>query len=240
MVGFVDDHEIEAAAEKVRGMLARGAPGRAKRSRAAGPEPLRIAAQQRVVGGRAGNVEFGLQLLPPLPDQRRRGQHEHALDHAAQQILLEHHAGLDGLAEPDLVGQQHPAAKLLQHLAHGLDLIPEGLDAAQMRQAKQFVEALRKAEMGKAFAQARYQPPSLAGGRCQRSSSGARSSSAVNGISISINGNGGMVDARGVSAAGFGLAALLGRLLALLFAFRTGPEAKCLREAVLSHSKIRA
>ena len=117
------------------------------------PEPVGIAAQQRVVGGRAGDVELGLQLLAPLPDQRRRRQHEHALDHAAQQVLLEHHAGLDGLAEPDLVGEQHPAAKLLEHLAHGLDLVPEGFDAAQMRQAEQLVEALRQAEMGEALAQ---------------------------------------------------------------------------------------
>ena len=118
------------------------------------PEPFGVAAQQRVVGGGAGDVELGLELLPPLPDQRRRSQHQHAVDHAAQQILLEHHAGLDGLAEPDLVGEQHAAAKLLEHLAHGLDLVPEGLDAAQMRQAEQLVEALREAEMGKALAQA--------------------------------------------------------------------------------------
>jgi hypothetical protein len=43
--------------------------------------------------------------------------------------LLEHHAGLDGFAEPDLVGEQHAAAELLEHLAHGFDLVPEGLDA---------------------------------------------------------------------------------------------------------------
>ena len=104
------------------------------------------------MGGRAGNVELGLELLPPLADERRRGQHEHAVDHAAQQILLEDHAGLDGLAEPDFIGEQHAAAKLLEHLAHGLDLVPEGFDAAQMRKAEQFVEALREAEMGEALA----------------------------------------------------------------------------------------
>ena len=154
MVGFVDDDEIEAAAENVRGMFAAARQRERSDQALLAPEPFRVAAQQRVVGGRAGNVELGLELLPPLPDQRRRGQHEHAVDHAAQQILLEHHAGLDGLAEPDLVGEQHAAAKLLEHLAHGLDLVPEGLDAAQMRQAEQLVEALREAEMGKALAQA--------------------------------------------------------------------------------------
>ena len=150
---LVDDDEIEAAADEPRGMLAPARQRERGDQALLVPEPVRIAAQQRVVGGRAGDVELGLQLLPPLPDQRRRGEHEHALDHAAQQILLEHHAGLDGLAEPDLVGEQHPAAKLLEHLAHGLDLVPEGFDAAQMRQAEQLVEALRQAEMGKALAQ---------------------------------------------------------------------------------------
>ena len=153
MVGFVDDHEIEAAAGDVRGMLA------AARERERGyhallrPEPRRVATQERVMGGGAGDVELGLELLAPLPDQRGRGEHKHALDHAAQQVLLEHHAGFDGLAEPDLVGEQHPASELLKHLAHGLDLIPEGLDAVEVRQAEQLVEALREAEMGKALAQ---------------------------------------------------------------------------------------
>ena len=50
------------------------------------------------------------------------------------------------LPEPDLVGQQHPAAVLLQHLADRLDLVPMGLDPAQRRQAEQFVESLEQAE----------------------------------------------------------------------------------------------
>ncbi len=105
------------------------------------------------MGGGAGDVELGLELLAPLADQRRRHQHQHVLDHSAQQVFLEHHAGLDGLAEPDFVGQQHPAAELLEHLAHRLDLVPEGLDVAQVGQAQQLVEALRQAEVSEALAQ---------------------------------------------------------------------------------------
>src|SRR5208337_5121111 len=66
---------------------------------------------------------------------------------------LEHHAGLDSLAEPDFVGQQNAAAELPQHLAHGLDLMAEGFDPMQMGQAQQLVETLRQAEMGEALAQ---------------------------------------------------------------------------------------
>ena len=102
-------------------------------------------------------VEFGLQFLPPLPDERGRRQHQHALSHAAQHIFLEDHAGLDGLAEADLVGEQHTAAELLQDLSHGFDLMPERFDAGEMGQAEQFVETLSQAEMGETFAQP---PPS--------------------------------------------------------------------------------
>ena len=115
------------------------------------------------MSGDAGDVELGLQLLAPLPHQRRRRQHQHALDHAAQQVFLEHHAGLDSLAEPDFVRQQYAAAELFQHLAHGLDLMAEGFDPMQMGQAQQLVEALRQAEMGEALAQP---VPSAVGFRC--------------------------------------------------------------------------
>src|SRR5262249_61818609 len=87
--------------------------------------------------------------LLPLPDERGRSQYQDAVDDAAQEILLEDHAGLDGLAEPDFVGKQNATAMLLEHLAHGLDLVPEGFDAAQMRQAEGLVEALRGTEMCK-------------------------------------------------------------------------------------------
>ena len=91
------------------------------------PRIVGVLAQQRVVGGRAGDVELGLQFLAPLPDQRGRGQHKHALDHAAQQIFLQHHARFHRLAEAHLVGEQDPAVELFEHLAHGLGLVPERL-----------------------------------------------------------------------------------------------------------------
>src|SRR5208337_3985745 len=44
-------------------------------------------------------------------------------------------------------------AELLQHLAHGLGLIPKDLDALEVRHAEQFVEALGQAEVGETLAQ---------------------------------------------------------------------------------------
>ena len=160
VVSLVHDNHIEAAADDAGGMLAASRECERSDQALLLPEPLQVAAYERVVGGGALDVKLGLELLPPLPDQRCRSQHQHAVNHAAQQILLEHHSGLDGLAEPDLVSEQHAAAKLLEDLAHGLHLVPEGFDAAQMRQAEQFVEALREAEMGEALAQA---PPAAVG-----------------------------------------------------------------------------
>ena len=120
----------------------------------------------RVVRAGARDVELVLQLFAPLPDERRRHQHQHALGHAAQQVFLQHHPGLDGLAEPDLVRQQHPAAEPLQHLAYGLHLVGERFDAAQMRQAQQLVETLRQAEMAEPLPQPI--PPTVRPGRAVR------------------------------------------------------------------------
>src|SRR5262249_32455244 len=133
VVGFVHDDEIEAAAEEALGMFASARQSERGDQTFLVPELARVAAQQRVVSRGAGNIELGLELLPPLSDQGSGGKHENAPDHAAQQVLLENHAGLNGLAEPDFVGEQDPAAKLLEHLAHGLNLVPEAFDAAEMR-----------------------------------------------------------------------------------------------------------
>ena len=56
------------------------------------------------------------------------------------------------LPRPTFVGEQYAATELLEHLADRLDLVPEGFDAAEMGKAKQFVEPLGEAEMGKVLA----------------------------------------------------------------------------------------
>ena len=110
------------------------------------PEGRGVAAQQRVVAGGTVDAELARHFVAPLPDQRGRGKNKDTFGHAAQDVFLQHHPGLDGLAEPDLVGQQHATAVLLQHLADGFDLVPVRLHALQRRQAKQFVESLEQAQ----------------------------------------------------------------------------------------------
>ena len=153
VVRLVDDDEVEVPVDQPLGVLAPACHRQRGDQPGLAPEALGIVAQQRVVGAGARDVELVLQLFAPLPDERRRHQHQHALGHAAQQVFLQHHPGLDGLAEPDLVRQQHPAAEPLQHLAHALHLVGERFDAAQMRKAQQFVETLRQAEMAEPLPQ---------------------------------------------------------------------------------------
>ena len=142
------------------------------------------------MSGRECKTEFGLQLFAPLADQRSRREHQHALGHAAQRIFLEHHAGLDRLAEPDLIGKQNAATELLEHLAHRFDLMQQRLDAGEMRQAQELVEALRQAEMGEPFAQA--EPAAiLLGPMHPRRDQRREIELDRNGMSISICGNGG-------------------------------------------------
>ena len=185
---LVDDHEVETAACEPRRMFAPACERDGSDQPLLLPESIRIGAQEIVVSRGTRKIELRLKLFPPLAHKRSRCEHQNVLDHAAQHIFLKHHAGLDRLAEPDFVGEQHPAAELFEDLAYGLNLVPEGLDAVQVRQAEKLVEALRKAEMCEPLPQ-RYQPPFGSGAFCRAVPSGARSISAPNGISISISGS---------------------------------------------------
>ena len=67
------------------------------------------AAQPGRVGGRAGNRKAPRQFVDPLPAQARRdGDQDPAAGLAAKQVG-DDPAGLDGLAEPDFVGEQDAA-----------------------------------------------------------------------------------------------------------------------------------
>ena len=105
------------------------------------------------MAGGTVDAELGRHFVAPLPDQGGRGEDQDPFGHAAQDVFLQHHPRLDRLAKPDLVGQQHPAAILLQHLADGLDLIPMRLHPLQRRQAEKLVEPLEQAQPHKFAAQ---------------------------------------------------------------------------------------
>jgi hypothetical protein len=149
MMRLVDDHHVVAQSrEQVRLLLA-ACRGDGGDHPLLCPEADGVAAQQRVVRGGAVDAELARHFVAPLPDQRGGREDQDALGHAAQHVFLQHHPRLDGLAEPDLVGEQDPAAILFQHLADRLDLIPMRLDALQCRQAEQFVEPFEETQPDK-------------------------------------------------------------------------------------------
>ena len=133
------------------------------------PELLRVAARRGVVGGDGREAELVAQFLLPLVHQRRHGQHEEPLHHAARQQFLEHQAGLDGLAQTHFVGQQRAAAQGPQHAQGGAQLVLQPLHAA-IRQAKQVVRLVGNPPQRRPLAQAN----NLAGRPGRKSSPGTR------------------------------------------------------------------
>ena len=120
-VGFVDDHELGAGADEVLAaavgldevrrdddvrVLLKERAGRRGR-----PRSSRLAVEGRTSS--ACEVELRPQLVLPLLGEVRRAEHGEALSVAAVEQLASDQRGLDGLADPDVVGDQQP---------HGLEL----------------------------------------------------------------------------------------------------------------------
>ena len=111
-----------------------------------------IAARGGLVGGGGGQAEFVAQFLLPLVHQRRHGEHQEPLHHAAREQFLDDQARLDGFAQAHFVGQQGAAAQRAEHAQRGADLVFQPFDAA-MRQAKQIVRLVGNPPKRGAFAQ---------------------------------------------------------------------------------------
>ena len=92
--------------------------------------------------------EFLRQLVLPLRDQRRRNQDQHAANHSPEQIFAEQQAGLDGLAEPDLIRQQHASAEMTEHFANRFNLVRQMLHSPQTFQAQELVETAEQVQPG--------------------------------------------------------------------------------------------
>ena len=59
----------------------------------------------------------------PLMGQRLRHDDQDPLGEAREQLIMQDHPGLNGLAEADLIGQQHPGGKPPGHFARDIDLM---------------------------------------------------------------------------------------------------------------------
>ena len=68
-------------------------------------------------------IEAAQHLYQPLVQQAGGHQYQHATGAAGQQLLVDDHARLDGLAQPHLVRQQYPGRVALTHLIGDVNLV---------------------------------------------------------------------------------------------------------------------
>ena len=136
-VCLVRDHQIPPAAGELA--LQRVPARRGQRDQQ--HRPAAAAVRDPASSGDDGRrqAELALQLVAPLLDQAGRGEHERAFGQAPQPQLGQDQAGFDGLAQPDLVGQDRPAAHAAQHRGCRFALIVERLER-QLRQGQERVE----------------------------------------------------------------------------------------------------
>ena len=100
-VGPVHDHQIPMLGNQR--LTKRGA-----RRPPTGWRPARWASPQARGSGKS---KLPVRLVSPLPDQSRRGQHQHPVRETPGSKLARHQPCLDRLAEPHLVGQDGPAVQ---------------------------------------------------------------------------------------------------------------------------------
>ena len=177
MVGLVDDHQVPLGAQQlahpVRQVLLAGVAGAlagcalgavgcgeilggADHPVSQGPDVLAgvlFAQPGDPLGVIEGEwlVELGVQLPEPLAGEVRRGDDQHPLDHAAGAQLLQHQAGLDGLAQAHLVRQQVAVRRVLHHPMGYEHLMRLDLQAG-VGQGGQLIVLVRQAQPH------RYQP----------------------------------------------------------------------------------
>ena len=87
--------------------------------------------------------ELVAQLLVPLELQRRRAHDDRGAGAVPEEQLLRHEAGLDRLAEPDVVGDQQVRARHPQGANERLELIVLDLDPAAERRLQRAVVGRR-------------------------------------------------------------------------------------------------
>ena len=134
-VRFVDDHELGAPQREVLG-AARGLDEVGGHDGERVPVEDRYAerqiALQALDGARQHQLRFDVELLRklalPLFGQVRRAQHRDAADLAAVEQLAGDEARLDGLADADVVGDEHAHRIELQRHHQRHELVGPGLD----------------------------------------------------------------------------------------------------------------
>ena len=147
VVRLVDDDQVIGNALDALGVLRRfRGVDRGDDALAAFPGLGAVAPELGILEGREGNRELVEHLIAPLAHQRWGREHQDTTRQSPDRVLLEHQAGLDRLAETDLVAQQRPTSHGPHHLAGGVELERVVIDAPQQRRAQQDFEAAEQRE----------------------------------------------------------------------------------------------
>ena len=75
-------------------------------------------------------VEAAQQLHQPLMHQRIGHQDQHPVGASGEQLVMQDQTGLDGLAQADLVRQQHPGGGPIGHFMGDIELVGDQIDAS--------------------------------------------------------------------------------------------------------------
>ena len=149
VVGLVDDHHVPLAGQDRRAVrLALGRVDRGDHAVESRPGLRPLLAERRVVVADQLDRELPAHLPLPLLDERRRHQDQDRADQAADHQLGEDQAGLDRLAQADLVAEHGPAAEPPQDGLGRADLVLQRVDVADQRQRDQPVESRVRRQPG--------------------------------------------------------------------------------------------
>ncbi|OQA44944.1 MAG: hypothetical protein BWY52_01450 [Chloroflexi bacterium ADurb.Bin325] len=137
--------KLAAGQQYVAGIPEVGAAGHRQR-------PIVDIEQLAVFVARDFQGELLVELLLPLVEDRFGRQDQATFDPAGDEQLADHQAGLDGLAQADLVAQQRPARKFGQELMRDARLMRPGRDrcgcGAQAGRARQVGRIAHELEKG--------------------------------------------------------------------------------------------
>ncbi|MNF76410.1 hypothetical protein D3C84_585230 [compost metagenome] len=150
---FVDDQQIPLGFQH----LLEAAALLAQEVEAADHQLLRL---ERILGVRKGldaallvkqgevQVEAAQHLDQPLVLQGLRQQDEHALGTTREQLLMDDHARLYGLAQTHLVGQQHARGIAMTHFVGNIELMRDQADLAAGQAAGRIAATLVLVDQG--------------------------------------------------------------------------------------------
>ena len=90
----------------------------------------------RLIEERNAQIEAAQQLDQPLMQERFGHQDQHPLHAASEQQPMQDQAGFDGLAKPDLIGQQHARMMSVGDLSGDVQLMRDRADAGAEQPAR--------------------------------------------------------------------------------------------------------